>query len=73
MLEGYGQEHLSADVDLFGHLNPRMKVEIVLEPQDLEKVLEVIQTTISSADRDSAGTIFISEIERVIKIPKTGG
>lgn len=70
-VEGYGSEHLSADIDLFGHLNPRVKVEIAIDAQNCQKVIALIQSTVSSIEGDSGGTIMVSELEDVIKIPKT--
>ena len=69
-VEGYGAEHLSADMDLFGHLNPKMKVEIAVDQESCEKVIELVRTTIQGSDTDSGTTIFVSNLEEVIKVPR---
>ena len=67
-VDGYGKEHLSADVDLFGHLNPKVKVEVAVEKDILKDVVDLIKESVNTEDRDKGGTIFIQDLEDIQKI-----
>lgn len=70
-VEGFGKEHLDADMDLFGHLNPKTKVEIAVEESKVDEVVEIIQSSVSSKSNDSGATVFVLPIDKMIKIPKS--
>lgn len=72
-VEGFGKEHLSADIDLFGHLNPKVKIEVAVPSEDVDQVVELIQECMAREKKDSGGTIFISDLNAIIKIPRDEG
>lgn len=70
-VEGYGKEHLSADVDLFGHLNPKVKVEVAVDDDLCRDIVDLIKNSIEENKKDSGGTIFIQSLDSVEKIQKS--
>lgn len=69
-VEGYGKEHLSADVDLFGHLNPKVKVEVAVDDDHCRDIVDLIKSSIEENQKDSGGTIFIQSLDGIEKIQK---
>lgn len=69
-VEGYGKEHLSADVDLFGHLNPKVKVEVAVDDDQCRDIVDLIKSSIEENQKDSGGTIFIQSLDGIEKIQK---
>ena len=67
-VEGFGKEHLSADVDLFGHLNPKAKVEVAVDDDILDDVMSLLKASVNAEDRDRGGTIFVQDLEDLQKI-----
>lgn len=69
-VEGFGLEHLSADLDLFGHLNPKVKVEVAVSTDDCDRVLALIESALAGDPKDSGGTVFVSSLDSMIKMPR---
>lgn len=70
-VEGFGKEHLDADVDLFGHLNPKVKIEVAVDDQSVQEIVKLIEKSVSSDSKDSGATVFVSDLDSVHKIPRT--
>lgn len=65
--EGFGREHSRADLDLVGYLQPRVKVEIAVQADEVEAVIDVIQQTVGT-QKDGDGMIFVSELDSVVRL-----
>jgi nitrogen regulatory protein P-II 2 len=65
--EGFGREHSRADLDLVGYLQPRIKVEIAVQADEVDAVIDVIQQTVST-QKDGDGMIFVFELEGAVRL-----
>lgn len=70
-VEGFGSEHLAADVDLFGRLNPRAKIEVAVNPDELQPIVAMVKEALAKPGKDSGGMVFISDLDEAIRVPRS--
>jgi len=73
-VKGYGQQKGQADIyrgsDYKVTFLPKIKIEVACKDEDLDKVIGAIQTA-ANTGRIGDGKIFVTALERVIRI-RTG-
>jgi len=73
-VKGYGQQKGEADIyrgtDYKVTFLPKVKIEVAVTDQQLDKVIDAIKTA-ASTGRIGDGKIFVTQLERVIRI-RTG-
>jgi nitrogen regulatory protein P-II 2 len=73
-VKGYGQQKGQADIyrgsDYKVTFLPKIKVEVAVQADDVDKVIEAIQNA-ANTGKIGDGKIFVTKLERVIRI-RTG-
>ncbi len=59
--KGFGAETAVSDWDMSGELTEKVKIEVVLEDEDCDKVVDLIQKTIGTG-KAGAGFIYVQDV-----------
>lgn len=67
--QGFGREQEEADTDLVGFLSEKVKVEIAVEDDDVDRVMRLINEAVATG-REGDGIIFVMDIMSVTRISR---
>ena len=59
--KGFGEETAVSDWDMSGELTEKVKIEIVLDDDDCDRVVELIKKTIGTG-KAGAGFIYVQDV-----------